>query len=75
MFVRLGSGLDARIEFPFMIFMNKDRGYPICETSGDITGVYYITGPKRWVDTTLFPQWLGERRFITALPQGRKLVL
>lgn len=75
MLVRLSGGRDARIEPPFMVFMNKGRNYPIRGTPDDVDGVAYRTGPKGWMDTLVMPQWLSEERVIKALPNGRRRVL
>lgn len=75
MVVRLSGGRDAKIEPPFMVFMNKDRNYPIRGTPDDVPGTAYRTGPKGWMDTKVMPQWLGERRVIRELSGGRRRVL
>lgn len=75
MVVRLSGGRDAMIETPFMVFMNKDRNYPIRGTPDNVPGVAYRTGPKGWMDTTVMPQWLCERRVIKELPNGRQRIL
>ena len=75
MVVRLSSGRDARVESPFMVFMNKDRNYPIRGTPDDRPDVAYRTGSKGWMDTRVMPEWLSENRVISALPNGRRRVL
>lgn len=75
MLVRLSGGRDSRIEYPFIVFRNKDRNYPIRGVPDTVDGVAYRTGPKGWIDTTVMPQWLSEIRVIRALPQGRKRIL
>ena len=75
MLVRLSGGRDATIEPPFMVFKNKDRNYPMRGTADNIPGVAYRTGPKGWIDTTVLPQWIRERRVMWRLPDGRKRVL
>ena len=75
MVVRLSGGRDARVEPPFMAFMNKDRNYPIRGTPDDRPDVAYRTGPKGWMDMRVMPEWLSENRVISALPNGRRRVL
>jgi hypothetical protein len=60
--VRITGGVDAHIEAPMIIFQNPGRSYPIQGVADDIPGVCYRTGPKGWMDRTVFPQWLMERR-------------
>lgn len=75
MVVRLSGGRDSKIESPFMVFQNASRSYPIRGVADNVPGVSYRSGPKGWMDTAIMPQWLRERRAITALPHGRKRIL
>ena len=75
MLVRLSGGRDAKIKPPVMVFKNKNRNYPIRGTVDNIPGVAYRTGPKGWIDTTVLPPWLRERRVMWRHPNGRKRVL
>ena len=75
MVVRISGGVNALIEIPFIIFMNKDRNYPIRGVPDDIPGVPYRSGPKGWMNRTVFPQWLNKKRIIQPLPSGRQRLL
>lgn len=45
-----------------MVFMNKDRQYPIRGIRDTVEWLYYRTGPKVLMDTNVIPQWISERR-------------
>ena len=60
MMVRITGGPDSHIKAPMIIFQNVNRNYPIQGVPDDIPGVCYRTGPKRWMDRQLFPQWMLE---------------
>ena len=72
MVVRITGGPSASIQPPFMIFTNVDRNYPIRGVADNVPGVSYRTGPKGWMDRTVFGQYLQERRAIRRDPLGRK---
>lgn len=55
MVVRLSGGRDARVEPPFMVFMNKDRNHLIRGTPDDRPDVAYRTGPRGLMDTRVMP--------------------
>ena len=74
MAVRLTGGRDAKIAPPFMIFKNKDRNYPIKNVPDDVPGVAYRTGPKGWMDRTVMPEWLSEKRIISKIRNGRRVL-
>lgn len=75
MVLRISGGRHARIEHPFMIFQNKDRNYPIRGVPDDVPGVSYRTGPKGWMDSRVFPQWLAESRAIQRDTHNRQRIL
>lgn len=72
MVVRLSGGKQARVEPPFLVFVNKNRNYPIRGTPDCIEGVAYRTGPKGWMDAKIMPLWLSETRVIRPLSNGRE---
>lgn len=49
MMVRVSGGRDSKIQRPFMMFMNKDRSFPIRNVPDDISVVSYCSGLKEWV--------------------------
>lgn len=55
MVVCLSGGSYVKEEPPFMVFMNKDRNYPIRGTPDNHPVVAYRTGPKGWMDTRVMP--------------------
>lgn len=75
MMVRLSGGVHGRIEPPFIVFMNKNRSYPIKGVPDNVPGVAYRSGPKGWIDTVVMPQYFEENRVIVKLPNGRTRVL
>lgn len=54
MMVMLGSGTEAQLCAPMMVFKNKDRNYPIGGVPDDVTVVWYRTQPKGWMDFIVF---------------------
>lgn len=70
MLVRLSDSYSAITEADFLIFMNKNRSYPIRGTPDYIPGVSYRTGPKGWVYTNNMLEWLKEERALKSLPDG-----
>ena len=50
MMVTITGGVRSRIVAPMMIFMNKNRNYPIQGVPDTISGASYRTGPKAWND-------------------------
>lgn len=73
--VRLSGGPAARIEPPLIIFMNKNRSYPIRGVMDNIPGVAYRTGPKGWMDSINMIEWLREPRVIRPLPNNRLRIM
>jgi len=69
--VRISARNGGRIEVPMVIFMNKDRSYPIGGVPDDVDGVFYRSSPKGWMDQPLFAEYFREERTITALPDER----
>ena len=62
MIVRITGGKNAYIEPPMMVFMNKNRSYPIRGTPDNVPGVSYRTSPKAFVDRRLFAEYFQENR-------------
>ena len=62
MIVHISGGRCATIEALMIIFSNKNRSYPIWDLIDDIPGVSYRTGPKGWMDQTVFPEYFLEPR-------------
>lgn len=75
MLVRLSRGRDAEKCPPFMVFLNRDRNYPIRDTPEDVPGMAFHTGPKGCMDTKVLPQWISERRVIGLLPHNRRQII
>lgn len=75
MIVRITEGPSAIIETPMVIFKNRNRFYPIRGIHDDVPGVCYRTGPKDWMDKTVFKEWVSEPRAIKALPSDRQRIL
>lgn len=73
--VRLSGGRDATIHPPMLIFKNGARSYPVRGVPDIIPGVCYRTGPKGWMDGTVWKDWLSEPRAIKALGNNRRRVL
>lgn len=62
MVVRISGGRRAIIEAPMLIFCNDSSNYPIRGLEDTIPGVCYRTGPKGWMDQSIFPQYFEEPR-------------
>lgn len=56
MVLQLSSGRDVRNETPFMVFMKKDRYYPIRRFPDTLDSVAYRTGPKDWLHQIVVPK-------------------
>ncbi|CAH0484465.1 unnamed protein product [Peronospora farinosa] len=50
MIITITGAPQARIVAPMMIFMNKNRSYPIQGVSATISGASNRTSPKAWND-------------------------
>lgn len=72
MMVRIRGESNAKIETPYMIFVNEERSYPIRGVSDNVPYVCYRTGPKGWMGTSILLQYLAEPREIRQLFCGRK---
>lgn len=75
MMVLLGGGCKAHLGAPFIIFQNDRSSYPIQGVPDNIPGVCYRSGPKGWMDSRVFSEWLGEKRIMTPCPAGKERVL
>ena len=60
MVVRISGGRRSMIEAPMLIFTNPNRSYPIRGVDDNILGVSYRTGPKGWMDQSIFAQYFAE---------------
>ena len=72
--VRISGGREAVIENAFLVFRNKYRSYAIQGVADDKYGVSYRSDPKGCMDRTVFSRYIGERKVIRALPNGRKRI-
>lgn len=62
MVVRISGGRRSLIEAPMLIFTNENRNYPIRGLEDNIVGVSYRSGPKGWMDQSIFPEYFLEPR-------------
>ena len=58
-----------------MVFQNDDRRYPISGVPDDIDGVSYRSSPEGWMERTLFPDYLIEKKVMKPLRHGRRRIL
>lgn len=75
MMFMLGGGTKPRFEIPMVIFQNNRCSHPIQGVPDSVPGFYYHSGPKAWMDTPVFEEWLGEPRVMSPLPGGKERVL
>jgi hypothetical protein len=75
MIVRISGGQRSMIEAPMLIFTNAHRSYPIRGLEDTILGVTYRTGPKRWMDQSIFLEYFNERRAFQVDVQQRTKVV
>jgi hypothetical protein len=75
MVVRISRGRRSMIEAPMLIFTNVHRSYPIRELEDTIPGVTYKTGPKGWMDQSIFPEYFNEPQVFQADVQQRTKVV
>ena len=62
MVIRILGGRRSMIKAPMLIFTNPNSNYPIRGLNDNIPGVCYCTGPKGWMDQTLFSDYFVESR-------------
>lgn len=67
--------VTVKIEAPSLVFQNKNRNYPISRVPDDVPNVSYRSGPNDWIDGIVFPQYIGEKKVIRALPHYQKRIL
>ena len=60
MVVRISGGHGSSLKAPMIIFTNGNSNYPIHELVDSILGVSYRTGPKEWMDQSIFSQYFME---------------
>ena len=75
MMVMLGGGSKPRFEIPLIIFQNDRCSHPIRGVPDTVPGVCYRSGPKGWMDTRVFEEWLSEKSIMAPLPGGKERVL
>ena len=60
--IRIYRGRRSIIEVPMLIFTNSNGNYPIRGLDDNIPRICYRTGPKGWMDQTLFAKSFSEPR-------------
>lgn len=75
MMVRISGGPVAMIHPPMLVFKNQSSSYPIRGVPDNVPGVCYRSGPKGWMDASVWRAWLNESRAINRLPSNRERVL
>ena len=75
MVIRISGGRRSMIEVPMLIFTNSNGNYPIRGLDDNIPGVCYRTGPKGWMDQTLFAEYFFEPRAFQSDVHGRSKVV
>ena len=74
MVIRISGGRRSMIEVPMLIFTNSNGNYPIRGIDDNIPRVCYKTGPKGWMDQTLFAEYFSEPRAFQYDVHGRSKV-
>lgn len=59
---------NSKIENRFLIFKNSERSCPIRGVTNDVFGVSYRSATNKFIEQTVVPEWLGEKRVIGSLP-------
>lgn len=72
MLVILGGGLRQRFKIRMITFQNARFLNSIQNVPENVTGLWYVSGPKRWIDTRVFEEWINEKCVMPSLPEGRK---
>ena len=62
MIVSTSKGCRFIIEAPILIFINTNSNYSICGLNDSIPRVCYHTGPKGWMDQSLYFQYFIKPR-------------
>lgn len=73
--VRLIGGQDTKVEASFLAFKNEERSYRIRGAGDTVSNAFYWTGSKGCINEAFMVYWLKEKRSITPLPKGKRLVL
>ena len=71
MVVRISGGRGSSLEAPMIIFTNANSNYPIRGLEDSIPRVSYRTGPKGWMDQSIFSQYFMEPRAYQPDQHGR----
>ena len=72
MVIRISRGRRSMIKAPMLIFTNSNSNYPIWGLEDNIPGVCYKTGPKGWMDQTLFAEFFEDPWAFQADIHGRR---
>nr|CCA20153.1 predicted protein putative [Albugo laibachii Nc14] len=75
MIVQVTGGKLAQIGVPMMIFSNIDCSYPIRGVPDNFAGVTYRTAKKEFMTSSVFTQWLTEKRVNKKKNGQRKAIL
>ena len=71
MIVRISGDHGSSLEAPMIIFTNRNSDYPIRRLEDFVLGVSYHTGPKGWIDQSIFSQYFMEPRAYQLDHHGR----
>ena len=71
MVVRISGGRGSSLEVPMIIFTNGNSNYPIRGLEDSVPRVSYHTGPKGWMDQSIFSQYFMEPRSYQPNHHGR----
>ena len=71
MVIRILGGRRSMIEASMLILTNPNISYPIRGLDDNIPGVCYRTGPKGWMDQTLFSDYFVKPRAFQSDVHGR----
>ena len=66
MVVRISWGRRYMIEAPILMFTSTHSSYHIRRLEDTIPGITYRTGPKGWMNQSIFPNYFNEPRAFQA---------
>ena len=70
MMVRLTGGKNALI-MPMLVFQNAESVRSIRNVPDTVSGVFYRTSPKGWIDRDVWKEWLQHEKSISSLFDGK----
>lgn len=75
MMFMLEGGSRHHLGVLFIISRNERRSYQINGVPNNVPGVSYRSGPKEWIDSRVFAEWLSEKSVMGLMQDGPQRIL